>query len=200
MIFQKALGKHINKVLRRAYGYDEALQPDRNRRMACEGSLEGTRATIDLSSASDTISLNLCKEILPPPVMGAILDCRSPYVQIGSSHHELNMVSSMGNGFTFPLETYIFSLIVRATAKLRGIHLPNFQSEEWGVFGDDIIVPTVLYEPVIAALESLGFYPNTERALVPVHLGNPVGLTGMKEATFAGSIVNDSGRSKMHVL
>lgn len=164
MFFQLALGEHINHVLRRSFRYDSAIQPDRNRRHAQRGSIDGVTATIDLKSASDTISLSLCEQILPAEVFAAILDCRSPATEVDGVVVPLNMVSSMGNGFTFPLQTYIFSLLIKAVCLTHNFRFESYDKGNFGVFGDDIIVPSAIYDLVVNALESLGFTVNLNKS------------------------------------
>lgn len=165
MFFQLALGDEFNRVLARSYGYDPAIQPDRNRRSARIGSVDGSVATIDLRSASDTISLKLCEYVLPSDWFAAISDCRSPYTLIDGRWCRLEMVSSMGNGFTFPLQTYLFSLAIKALCRVLDFKFERYSdSHEFGVFGDDIIVPTRLYEPMLKLLTSLGFTPNVDKS------------------------------------
>lgn len=169
MLFQRALGEGINNALRSHYGYDEALQPDRNRELARLGSMYDNTCTIDLSSASDTISLKLCEQILPSWVYAAIEDCRTPVTSYDGKGITLAMVSSMGNGFTFPLETYIFSLITRVTAAEAGLPFRRFDSPysdtaNYGVFGDDIICPTSMFDRLCSRLIYCGFIPNKEKS------------------------------------
>ncbi|DAD50191.1 TPA_asm: RNA-directed RNA polymerase [ssRNA phage Gerhypos.3_27] len=164
MLFQLGLGEELNKVLRRRYEYDPALQPDRNRGMACSGSNGSPHCTIDLSSASDTISLELCHAILPSDWYAAILDCRSPRTRVDGNIVPLYMVSSMGNGFTFPLQTYIFSLMIRALCMINNREWTPYSKLEFGVFGDDIIVPQDLFEITMKGLVSLGFQPNLRKS------------------------------------
>lgn len=166
MIFQLALGSFINRRLARHYGYDRALQPDRNRKLAYIGSKDGSTATIDLKSASDTIRTELCRQVLPSSLMAAIDDCRCSHTRIGSGELvELHMVSSMGNGFTFPLQTYIFSLMIKAFCRLKGIDWNRYNAiNKFGVFGDDIIVPSNIYDGIVDCLESLGFTVNRSKS------------------------------------
>jgi len=62
---QKGIGLHIKKRLLRA-GVDLSSQ-ENNQRLALRSSIDGTLCTIDLASASDTISYNLVQDLLPPP-------------------------------------------------------------------------------------------------------------------------------------
>lgn len=181
MLFQRSLGEHFNRVLSRGYGYSASLQPDRNRELARLGSLHNSCGTIDLSSASDTISMSLIRQILPKWVVMAIEDCRCSTTICDGEEVHLNMVSTMGNGFTFPLQTYVFSLMIKALCRLKNKSFKRYDGTTsyhmrdktlvryedfglFGVFGDDIIVPTDLFEDTLEALRSLRFIPNKEKS------------------------------------
>lgn len=171
MMFQQAMGAFIETRLRRFFGIDLSKQPDVNRRLARIGSFDlgptlPGYATIDLSSASDSIRWRLCEEILPNNVLGYIRAFRSPVTALpGGKQVTLAMVSTMGNGFTFPLQTLLFSCAVKAVYTLMNIpmflesRLPNFS-----VFGDDIIVEPKAYDAVIQLLEDIGFEVNVSKS------------------------------------
>lgn len=109
MMFQKGIGLAIEKRLRSKVGIYLSTQPQINSKLAQVGSLTGRFGTIDLSSASDSISLSLCKEILPKQCFDLLLRARCPSTTIPSGEKvDLHMISSMGNAFTFPLQTLIF--------------------------------------------------------------------------------------------
>lgn len=162
MLFQKALAKHVDDVLRHRFGYSPKIQPERNRRMARRASLDGKSATIDLTSASDLNSKAVFRYLFPSTLYAAMLDCRSKEVQIGSEWHPLHMMSCMGNGFTFSIMTYVLSLVLFAVAERHGIRpkYVRFPHEKFAVFGDDIICPVELYEDVVKVLRALGHRPN----------------------------------------
>jgi len=123
MFFQLGLGEIINLRLRE-YGIDVRTQAEKNRAMARRGSIDDSIATIDLESASDSVSLNLCREFFPTWFFEILMNLRSPEVELpGGVWHELGMVSSMGNGFTFPLQTALFMCVVRAAARFRNVKL-----------------------------------------------------------------------------
>jgi len=164
MLFQKGLGTVIEGLLNRHFRIDLAVQPEINKNLARLGSIDSSFGTIDLKSASDSISLNLLNELLPPYVLDWIMLFRSPVVVFpDGSSSKLDMVSSMGNGFTFPLQTLLFASVVRACYRVLGIKLEylNGRPRNFGVFGDDIIVRKDAYEFVISCLELLGFMVNT---------------------------------------
>lgn len=70
--FQLSVGEMISRRLAR-YGVDTHDQT-RNQRLAYEGSKSNSLATIDLSSASDSVSLEVVRQLLPPDWFEA-MDC-----------------------------------------------------------------------------------------------------------------------------
>lgn len=105
-MFQLAVGDVIADRLRRV-GIDIRDQTP-NQRAAMRGSISGETATLDLTSASDTVSLGLVEHLLPEDWNNLLLRLRSCEVEYEGEILELAKISSMGNGFTFPLETLIF--------------------------------------------------------------------------------------------
>jgi len=77
---------------------------------------------------------------------------------IDGEEHVNEMFSSMGNGFTFELESLLFWAIVKTTCYLTGTR--GIVS----VYGDDIICPTEASNDVQWALEFFGFQVNTEKS------------------------------------
>jgi hypothetical protein len=174
MWYQLGLAYCLNRALIQGFGFNPELQPDRNRALAKEGSITGRFATIDLASASDTISHALCWAMLPPRLWGLIniFRCRSTFLPNGKKE-KLHMVSSMGNGFTFPLQTLLFTAIAVAVYHIHGrpVIKPRRAALDreaklgnLGVFGDDIIVESDLYESVVSALHLFGFEVNQTKS------------------------------------
>lgn len=176
MMFQKGIGSLLEDVLRDSYGIlyrnadEKRLQPAKNVGLAMVGSKDGSFATIDLSSASDSLSLTLIRDLFPRDCV-QVLECvRSPATLLPSGEWvDLHMISSMGNGYTFPLQTLLFSSLVVAVYKTLDIpvHLPRGScSGNFGVFGDDIICVTAAADLVLSMLGRLGFIPNADKTFV----------------------------------
>jgi hypothetical protein len=172
MFLQKGVEECFKDVLRHTYGIDLSMQPDINRELAKRASVTCKQATIDLSAASDSISLGMCKRFLPKHVVRVLELLRSPMVQLpDGSWLELKMISSMGNGFTFPLETLIFSAVVSAVYRLNGRRLRRTRVlsrggtvlGNFGVFGDDIICDADLAQQIVRLLNILGFEANVDK-------------------------------------
>lgn len=160
MFLQKGVGKHIRSRLRR-FGInlnDQSI----NRSLARKGALDGSLATIDLSSASDSVTTQCVRALLPHDWFLYLNDIRSTHVVVDGTLIETEMFSSMGNGFTFELESLIFWALLKATAYLRG-H-PGIIS----VYGDDLIIPSGMYDDCLWILSEFGFTPNFDKSF---HVG-----------------------------
>ncbi len=166
MFYQLGAKKRLEQLLKRHHNIDVANQQEHNRRMASLGSLTGKFATIDLSDASDSISTSLVKCVLPTQVFDVLNLLRADKARVGSEWVPLHMFSTMGNGFTFVLMTFLFSALVRSTYRINGIH-PK-ANVNYAVFGDDIIVLGDMYPHILRALDDLGFIPNQDKSF---HVG-----------------------------
>jgi len=162
MYYQLGLATILQARLRSYFGIDLQIQPKVNSELARLGSIDGRYATIDLSSASDSISLRLCEMLLPKWFFELLLQLRSRTTEIDGKRVPLFMISTMGNGFTFPLQTIIFSAILSACERLF-LKKGATETGTWSCFGDDLIRRREIYPDVIRALTLLGFSPNPDK-------------------------------------
>lgn len=167
MFLQKGVGNYIRKNLRR-FGINLNDQ-SRNRELARMGSIHGELATVDLSSASDSVSLELVRSFLPIHWSLLLEDLRSPVTEIDGEKHVNEMFSSMGNGFTFELESMLFYVIARAVAYFEGV------SGTISVYGDDIIIPSVIYPSLEWVFGILGFSVNPDKSFWTGHFRESCG-------------------------
>lgn len=131
-----------------------------NQRLANEGSIDGLLATVDLSSASDTVSLALVEELLPPDWTEAIKLCRSSVGTLPDGSKILyRKVSSMGNGYTFELESLIFWALTESV-----IDYLRLLDRRIGVYGDDLIMSTEAVPLLREVLEFVGFNFNSSKS------------------------------------
>jgi len=150
--------KGIDAVMRRRLlrvGIDLSDQSI-NSKMAFVGSLsdeEDSFVTIDLASASDSISIGLCKTLLPPAWYEFLNDIRSKNYLLDDTVRVYNKFCSMGNGFCFPLETLLFTAACVAV----GCGNPGV---DFHVYGDDIIVRKRYASSLLSLLGTMGFEVN----------------------------------------
>lgn len=145
-VLQLGIGDYIARRLKR-HGLDITDQ-SRNGSLAKEGSVSGDLATLDLSSASDTISRELVRFLVPDDWFSLLNAARSSDVTYRGNAIHLHKFSSMGNGFTFPLETLVFWAVTQSSCEA-GARI--------GIYGDDIICPTRDVFSVMRSLRLCGF-------------------------------------------
>jgi hypothetical protein len=168
-LLQASVGSYIRKRLKR-FGIDLNDQ-SLNQNLARRGSKTGRFATLDLKSASDSISQRVVHELLPPVWVKLLDDLRSPRgLTPDGLSVEWEKHSTMGNGYTFELESLIFWALTRAT-----INVTRFLRDEnnkrkflpatlVSVYGDDIICPSHFYKSVVLTLVSVGFTVNEKKS------------------------------------
>lgn len=161
-LVQGAIGDYMSERLRMVGVSVRDQAP--NQRAARKGSIDNSLSTIDLQSASDTVSRELVRALLPSEwyslLQGA--NCGTTvYKGLGLDLElPLEKFSSMGNGFTFPLETLIFWALTSSVCE-----------DEVGqvlAYGDDIICPSSRYNDVVRILGVCGFTVNTAKSF---HVG-----------------------------
>lgn len=133
-----------------------------NQRFACEGSIDDSDdgfVTIDMKSASDSISTELVRFLIPDDWFRLLDRIRSKYYRIYDDAKPFKKFCSMGNGFCFPLETLIFASACIAV----GAGVP---SKDFIVYGDDIIVRKRYASPLIDLLGHWGFKVNSDKTFL----------------------------------
>ena len=155
---QLGLGRLMRRKLRLKCGLDLDDQVP-NQDMARRGSIDGSLATIDLSSASDTVARELVRFLLPHEWFERLDLCRSKVGLLDGKWLRYEKFSSMGNGYTFELETLIFWSLAISCVKL--LELDPFEVR---VYGDDIIVPSKAYDFLIEVLTFCGFTANSSKS------------------------------------
>ena len=160
MYFQKGIGKCIRRRLNR-WGLLLPTAQQINAEYARVGSANGQLATVDLSSASDSIHMELVRLLLPGDWVNAIEQARSPFTVLpNGAICTLRKVSSMGNGFTFELETLIFYALCLSVID----HCAGKDTDrQCTVFGDDIIIASELVPALQEVLSYFGFTMNSKK-------------------------------------
>lgn len=158
MFIQKGIGRHFRASLRRnkINLNDQSI----NRSLAHRGSVTGELATLDLSNASDSVTRELVFTMLPVTWFTLLDSVRSPVTIIDGEEHLNEMFSSMGNGFTFELESLLFYAIARSVARFEGVR------GIISVYGDDLICPTGMAHQLSEVLNYFGFQVNPDKSYI----------------------------------
>jgi hypothetical protein len=155
--FQMSIGRMIGRRLRRC-GVDLRWQ-SRNQELARIGSLNNSIATIDFSSASDSIANSVVEELLPPRWYHVMDACRSRFGNQSGRVVWWEKFSSMGNGFTFQLESLIFYAVAFCCADYlhQDVSLVS-------AYGDDVLLPSVCFDLFKKMVEFYGFRINGKKS------------------------------------
>lgn len=158
MFVQLGVGMHMRKALKRRTLVDLNTQLF-NQHLAKRAYADGL-ATIDLAQASDSFSWGLVFHFFPPRWQELIFLLRSEYTKLPDGEYlELSKLSSMGNGFTFEIESLLFYSVVESI-------VPKDELAQCAVYGDDLIVPVKYAQSVIDALNFLGFRVNGDKSFL----------------------------------
>lgn len=135
---------------------------ERNCSLAKKGSISGSYSTIDLSMASDSVSLALIRDWFRESCLYPGMICtRSQRVLLpGGDEIPLPLFASMGSALCFPIECIVFAAITEAGILSAGgdPRISNFS-----IYGDDIVVETAYAPFVVERLRENGFIPNQDK-------------------------------------
>jgi len=148
---QQGVGRYIRHRLKK-FGVDLDDQTI-NQDLASQALTRGL-STLDLSMASDTLCTSLVKLLLPSDWFEALDNLRSPATMYGKRRFLLSKFSSMGNAFTFELESLIFYALLSAVC----------EGDVISVYGDDLVVNHSDYGRVSEILKWAGFNVNYDKS------------------------------------
>jgi hypothetical protein len=192
MYFQQGCMRRVQELIGQSLltRFINVSKQDRNRYLALQGSLTSEVDTLDLSSASDSVSLDLVKAVFPPSWLIPMLATRSSSVRTpDGSVRILKKFAPMGSALCFPTQCIIFaSVCIYAACKyLYDVTSPGCDFLTWltapkvveivgkfsddvgylqgsfqplAVYGDDICVDRRLTDEVKSILDRLGFSVN----------------------------------------
>jgi len=165
---QRTVGTFIRRRLKKVVGIDLKDQ-SRNRNLARRGSATNRLATLDLSSASDSISCRLVDELLPIHWSEYLNQIRSPFGTLPDGSVVCwEKHSTMGNGYTFELESLLFYALAISAIEVERAYAGRLPlgplKQVVSVYGDDIIVPSHYYSCVVHALRVAGFTTNEKKS------------------------------------
>lgn len=153
------LGRLLEEKLK-GCGLNVHTLQEKHKVLARKSSVTRHLVTADLSSASDSITKQLLRYVLPSQWYRVITYGRCKYYTIQGSKMLQESVATMGDGHTFPLQTLIFYCLVKAMGELVG------RSHFVSVYGDDLIYSRHLHKYVASVFPRLHLQLNMEKTYV----------------------------------
>lgn len=121
----------------------------KNAQSALAASATKASATLDMSDASDRVSTELVRALLPHSWFRALNACRSQIAILPSGKQcYLKKFAPMGSAVCFPIEALVFWALVKTITQSR-------TAGEVRVYGDDIICPAEKANEVMDTIEVL---------------------------------------------
>jgi len=149
-----------------------------NAHAALAGSVDGSRVTIDLMDASDTVRVGHLDSLarVCPEFYFWLMTLRTPQVRVRGDLHKMTTFALMGSSLTFPVETLVFAATVisasweavvgRGVACRESTLKKAIKRLDLHVYGDDITLRREYAETAITALRQAGFLPNEAKCCV----------------------------------
>lgn len=159
-----------------------------SREDALSASRHGRRATIDLSSASDRLSLRLVECIFRSNIslLKLMASCRTRFLRNPidkkmPSHLRLRKFASMGSALTFPIQSIVFAVLSLGI----GSYLHPRKSlaslaREVRVYGDDIIVPVDWVPLLRVVFSQLGLKVNDSKTFTEGNFRESCGMDAFR--------------------
>lgn len=155
--FQKGIGTIIRRKLGRI-GIDLNDQ-GKNQELALEASRGNSLSTIDFSAASDSISRAIVWELLPNDWYAVLDALRSKFATLDGTEFFYEKFSSMGNGYTFELESLIFYSLAWAAC-----HISHQDTSFISIYGDDVVLPSKALDIFHQLCDFAGFKINKQKS------------------------------------
>jgi hypothetical protein len=156
----------------------------RSQQRAVLGSTDLSLGTIDLSKASDSVTLDHVGALFhhDSSLLHALMSCRTETIDIPDiGLHRLRKFASMGSAVCFPIESAVFLAAVAASIfRQRGQRFTSARMvsvcREVTVYGDDIVAPSRYVPGIMSDLRELGFIPNTSKSYWRSHFREACGV------------------------
>jgi len=189
MFFQQMAASDLHRFFdERLSIFIDLADQSRNQAYSQFGSWSGAVDTIDLSSASDLVSIDLVRKIFPRRILYYLLASRSSVVTDGRTRTNIHKFAPMGSALCFPVQCLIF-----LSVSLVGYYQYRFGVSERIdpeklndliyslkgldddyditrdlmrplVYGDDIVTDSKVSTYVTQMLEQLGFLVNHKKS------------------------------------
>jgi hypothetical protein len=189
--FNLRLQMGLHDLIRDSFAHDtrgriQFISQENFRSIAHESSVHRRFCTIDLKDASDRVGTGVISRVFRnfPAIQGSIKHFRTRLASLPGQDAPipLRKLSGMGSGFTFPLmAALIYTAIYTGTPLSSRDRIRDLIY----VYGDDIIIPTWLYNHAVLALEKVGLQVNPSKCFFRSHFRESCGADAYKGQSVA---------------
>lgn len=184
MFLQQGVWQYMREVLEAhplTKGHVNFTDQSVNSKLALEASISREWGTLDLKDASNRNSLALVYNLMPQPLLNALLATRATHVEVPNLgiKHPLRMFAPMGSAVCFPVESVVFWSLIVARLIVSGYSLRYATSHVY-VYGDDIIVPFAHFKLASDTLETYGLKVNQSKSFVEGYYRESCGVNAYK--------------------
>lgn len=184
MFLQQGVWQYMKAVLEAhpyTKGHVNFTDQSVNAKLALRASVSREWGTLDLKDASNRNSLALVYNLMPEPLLSALLATRATHVEVPDLgiKHKLKMFAPMGSAVCFPVESVVFWSLLVARLIVSGKSLRYATSNVY-VYGDDIIVPRAFFYEACDTLETYGLKVNKSKSFVEGYYRESCGLNAYK--------------------
>lgn len=169
MYLQQGVADHLVRFIEQNYwtkGHVNFTDQTINRRLAETSSVTREWDTIDLSDASDRVSVSLVTYLVPRRITDKWKALRSTATLLpDGTTISLQKFAPMGSALCFPVEALVFWSLAVAAIENCGVARSEALSFVY-VYGDDIIIKRGYTEAVMEALESACLKVNRHKSFI----------------------------------
>lgn len=160
--------KHLPSPLLKSIDFSSQ---EKSRDLVLQASKNGLLASIDLSEASDRLSLRTIEFLFGAneSVLRFLHSCRTRWASIeNATYFKLKKYAGMGNATTFPVQSIAYAMLCIATViYVRGWDVSSrtiaAASRSVQVFGDDLIIPSDCVRTLEYLMTDLGLKVNESK-------------------------------------
>jgi hypothetical protein len=174
-VARNAMGKAIEQEFRqqdRVRGTIDLEDQTINQRLAAQGAIDGSIATLDASKASDSISKSLFVDIFPREYVTEVLPLLPTHFELMGKKNKcyaLQMASTSGHSLTFRHETIVFLAAMRLAyrqyvALVEHKQVAKVSQQSAWAYGDDSLVASEAAEIAVHILATIGININTDKS------------------------------------
>lgn len=169
MYLQQGVARHLMDYIERhpfTRGRVNFENQEINAALALRNSVSREFATIDLSDASDRVSVELVKYLFPARVTKKLLALRSQQVQLPDGRLlPLRKFAPMGSALCFPIESIVFWALAVGAAWEQYRDFRRAREAVY-VYGDDLIIRDDIAQHVVKVLESVALKVNHSKCFM----------------------------------